>query len=246
LGKLIKKSYWPEGPDLNIRRDGFAVVLYRGRIMAIGGKTTCAVQSKLENPDSRCTKNGHLTRTDQATEDRSTTVESFDPENENSWRVDCAGGGEEEGGEGDAALCTVQERSGACAAVHEDKIFLIGGNDGSVVEFFDGEKWEELKTNFPAVIYGASAISFGGKLWVIGGLSFNKYQDTAISWDGSIWFKGAPLNYARAYTAVVLWQVCQDTQVLDCQIFIHGIAMSGLQLDSHPCTVWVFVFSPPL
>jgi len=45
-----------------------------------------------------------------------------------------------------------------------------------VVEFFDGEKWEELEAKFPAVIYGASAISFGGKLWVIGGSSFNKYQ----------------------------------------------------------------------
>ena len=45
-----------------------------------------------------------------------------------------------------------------------------------MVEFFDGEKWEELESKFPAVIYGASAISFGGKLWVIGGSSFNKYQ----------------------------------------------------------------------
>jgi len=45
------------------------------------------------------------------------------------------------------------------------------------------------QTNFPAVIYGASAISFGGKLWVIGGSSFNKYQATVISWDGSLWFK---------------------------------------------------------
>ena len=61
-----------------------------------------------------------------------------------------------------------------------DKIFLIGGNDGSTVEFFDGEKWEELETKFPAVIYGSTAISFGGKLWVIGGSSFNKYQASVL------------------------------------------------------------------
>jgi len=210
LGKKIKDSHWPEAPELNYRREGFAVAVYRGRIYAIGGKTTCTVQSKAENPDSRCVKDGHLTSTDQATQDRSTTVETIDPENEGTWRVDCEGGGEEEGGSGAAALCTQQDRSGACAAVHDGKLFLIGGNDGSVIEFFDGEKWEEVEAKFPKVILGASAISFGGKLWVIGGISFNKYQDSAISWDGSIWFKGARLNYARAYHAVVEWEVCRD------------------------------------
>jgi hypothetical protein len=37
------------------------------------------------------------------------------------------------------------QRSGACAAVHEDKIYLIGGNDGANVEFFDGAKWELIE-----------------------------------------------------------------------------------------------------
>jgi hypothetical protein len=70
LGKVIKESYWREEPMLNKRREGFAVALYRNRIYAIGGRTTCTVQSKIENPDSRCTEDGHLTRTDQATQDR--------------------------------------------------------------------------------------------------------------------------------------------------------------------------------
>ena len=129
LGKIVKEAYWIEEPNLNKRREGFAVAVFRGRIYAIGGRTTCEVQSLAENPDSRCTQDGHLTRTDQATQDRSVTVESIDPSKESSWRIDC---------EGDGDLCTKQERSGACAAVHEDKLFLIGGNDGSLVEFFDG------------------------------------------------------------------------------------------------------------
>jgi len=53
-----------------------------------------------------------------------------------------------QGEEGDENLCTKQERSGACAAVHEDKIFLIGGTDGSVVEYFDGTTWEELEVRY--------------------------------------------------------------------------------------------------
>ena len=70
LGKEVKRTYWPEFPSLNKRREGFAVVVYRGRIYAIGGRTTCKVESKAENPDSRCITDGHLTRTDQATADR--------------------------------------------------------------------------------------------------------------------------------------------------------------------------------
>jgi len=226
LGKKVKDTYWPEAPELNYRREGFAVTTYRGRIYAIGGKTTCTVQSKLENPDSRCVKDGHLTRTDQATQDRSTTVETIDPENELEWRVDCEGGGEEEGGVGSSALCTQQERSGACAAVHDDKIFLIGGNDGSVMEFFDGEKWVNVEKPFPKVILGASAISFGGKLWILGGITFNRYQDSVISWDGSIWFKGARLTYARAYHRVVEWEVCRDVNEVEVQglVLADGLA----------------------
>ena len=71
LGKTIKQTFWPEHSMLNKRREGFAVVVYRGRIYAIGGKTTCIVVPTSENPDSRCTTDGHLTVTDQGTEDRS-------------------------------------------------------------------------------------------------------------------------------------------------------------------------------
>ena len=71
-----------------------------------------------------------------------------------------------------------------------------------------GAKWDELETKFPSVIHGAAAVSFGGKLWVIGGSSFNKHQATVISWDGSIWFRGSTLTYARSYPAVVVWEHC--------------------------------------
>lgn len=50
-------------------------------------------------------------------------METINPESEDAWRVDCAGGGKEVGGQGNAALCTLQERSGACAAVHNDQVF---------------------------------------------------------------------------------------------------------------------------
>ena len=46
------------------------------------------------------------------------------------------------------------------------------------------------------MIHGAAAISFGGKLWVIGGSSFNKHQASVISWDGSIWFRGTVCIHA--------------------------------------------------
>ena len=46
-------------------------------------------------------------------------------------------------------------------------------------------------------MYGASAVSFGEKLYVLGGMSFNKVQKHVILWDGSIFFKVQPLTIGR-------------------------------------------------
>ena len=54
------------------------------------------------------------------------------------------------------------------------------------------------QTRFPIPsMYGASAVSFGEKLYVLGGMSFNKVQKHVILWDGSIFFKVQPLTIGR-------------------------------------------------
>lgn len=203
---------WRREPGLKLRREGFALVVYKERIWAIGGRTQCIVRSLREDEDSSCTEPGWIDRGEQASVIASNSMESIDPRTEAEWRLECAMGGEEEGGEGDANKCTEKERSGLTAAIFDEKIFVIGGYEGTTVEVFDGTKWEPLSEDFPQAVYGAAAASYMGELWVLGGFSYDEFLSNAVVWDGKIWAQGARMAQRRAWTAAAVFPSCEPDE----------------------------------
>ena len=65
---------------LNLRRNGMAFTVYKGRIYAIGGKSYCYADPLLaDDPSYLCQVAGWQLSGDNAASDRSTTMESIDP-----------------------------------------------------------------------------------------------------------------------------------------------------------------------
>ena len=73
----------------------------------------------------------------------------------------------------DAKLNTARESHGA--AVHNGRIFVVGGHDGNnklkTVERLDGDSWTLLKESMNTEIEGVSVVECGGALFALGGLS---------------------------------------------------------------------------
>lgn len=220
--RAIEGGEWRLEPKLQLKREGFALVVFQRRIWALGGRTKCIVRSLKEDEDSMCTEPGWIDRSEQASVVASNSVESINPITESEWRLECSMGGEEEGGEGDANKCMEKERSGLTAAVFDDKIFVIGGYEGSVVEVFDGKMWERLPEDFPRAVFGAASSPYGGKLWVFGGFSYDEHLSNAVAWDGKIWIQGPKMSLRRAWTAVAPFPSCAGDGVCSDRLYVVG------------------------
>lgn len=116
-------------------------------------------------PSPQCPVDGWTLAGEDASSERSTTMESIDPRSEVEWTVECYGGGVEGGGEGHADKCLTQQRSGATAAEYGGRLFVIGGFHGVIVDVFDGEKFTTLQTDFPNIVFGSVAVFWRNKLW---------------------------------------------------------------------------------
>mmetsp|Transcript_16405 Transcript_16405/g.25473 ORF Transcript_16405/g.25473 Transcript_16405/m.25473 type:complete len:174 (+) Transcript_16405:650-1171(+) len=149
-------------------------------------------------------------------------------------------GGEEDGGKGQADKCLRTARTGLSAAVFQGKIFAIGGYEGTSVEVFDGNKWEELEAEFPYSVYASAVAVFNAKLWVLGGFSYNSYLRNAVSWDGNIWSQGQKFSHSRAWPASAVFESC-DQGVCQEKLYVLGGSNSMQALnyvEAYDGSVW--------
>jgi cysteine-rich repeat protein len=108
----------------------------------------------------------------------------------------------------------------ATSVVHNGKMFLIGGNASNlpfgdkVLSSTDGITWTQVGT-LPFRLYGHRALSYAGKLWVMGGITDSTQSQPYIlnagskavfssSDDGATWqYVGNLPDYLNAFGAVV-------------------------------------------
>jgi hypothetical protein len=83
-------------------------------------------------------------------------------------------------------------RSAAASCIHQGRIFIVGGNNGSplsdVLVSQDGVHWAQLtNTATFGPRYYHSLLSFKDRLWIFGGWTSSVTPDIWVSDNGSIW-----------------------------------------------------------
>ena len=106
-------------------------------------------------------------------------------------------------------------RNNFACAVHDGKIFVIGGGDGrylSSVEIFDpaSETWT-FGPMFPKELTDARAFSWGGSLWVMGGKNNHDHNTTLYRLEENGWKDTGLTVEARAQIAQIV-----DNDIINC------------------------------
>jgi hypothetical protein len=114
------------------------------------------------------------------------------------------------------------------SAVHDGKMWILGGYDGSyrndVWNSADGVAWTAAtaSASWPGR-YGHSAVSHNGRLWVMGGLYYNTgtMQSTYFN---DVWSSAAGTSWSQTATPAPMWTGRQNhsSVVFDGKIWVMG------------------------